>query len=132
MELNAAKNAEVTYLRAQMPEFEPRFKALEEDGWEPSSFEAMSEYARWLAEQTDEELLRRGFEAIERIYVDQAFLMGGELAVEFFEALRDIFAPRSRFERWLDRRLDRKSIEEPKELRGFFGSKTAEWFEHFG
>jgi len=91
--LFATRRPEITFVRDQVPEFEPAFQEelrLEEGEMDP--FQAMSLLARWVVGQlgASNEIpasVRRAFAAVERVYADHAFRLGGDLGVEFLEAI---------------------------------------------
>jgi hypothetical protein len=107
--MDARESPTIQRLLAHLPEFGPTFEQfVEEEHGEFGSFWAVNELHRWAFPQENPDLLRRVFDAFEDVYADQSLRDGGDLAIEFFEAVceagrqqYDESGPESR--KWFDR-----------------------------
>lgn len=92
MTLEAVSNAALTRIRVAVPEFEDAFQEeLPDEDGELRAFQAMSLFARWVAERVREtgadDATRCAFQAIEDLIADPQIELGDALAAEFVEAL---------------------------------------------
>lgn len=88
--MKATASPEVALLRKQVPEFEKLFQEELRADDEVGAFEAVSLLATWVCERlemsSDEDAVRRAFDAIEHLIADRRFQLGDALAAEFIEA----------------------------------------------
>jgi hypothetical protein len=89
MALDGRHSPSIQRLLQRVPKFRPTFEIRvgDEEG-ELGSYQAMSELQSWACQQSDPELLHRLFAAVDDLYADRCLPDGSELAIEFFEALR--------------------------------------------
>lgn len=91
---DATASSEVGLIRREVPEFEPTFQEeLRAEDGELGAFQAVSLLAEWVRGHvdagTEDDAVRRAFNAIEQLIVDQHFALGDALAAEFIEATWD-------------------------------------------
>ena len=94
MTAGASGSAEVRLLRHSVPEFEPTFQEeLLVEGGDLGAFQAVSVFAGWVRDcldcDTDDDAVKRAFDAVERLIRDNEFPLGDALAAEFIEGVWD-------------------------------------------
>lgn len=107
MSFDAVNSPAISRIRAAIPEFEDTFQEeLREEDGELGPFQAMSLFARWVADRVraghEGDVPSRALKAIEQLIEDQTVELGDALAAEFIEQAIDeprvveLMGPRTR------------------------------------